>query len=245
MPWSPPPQSDPWAPRETPHEPSAGETSISLSREPWDEPEIWQPPPSRKKKKALPLILIAAGVVLLAAVASAIVFWPDGSSDNAGPPQPQQSGNVQETQTGDDGTPSATTSATTSGPGLTEQAGKVDALLTEMVATRSELGTVTGDGECESSGLQRIRTQRQDQLEKARALEVSALESGTEMKDALVRALQASVESNQRYLDMAPDCPSTATDADSRASQAKSDFVRYWTPIAEQAGLQTRSADAI
>ncbi|KAB2347866.1 hypothetical protein F8566_18450 [Actinomadura rudentiformis] len=169
------------------------------------------------------------------------MLWPSGSSDNAGSPGPQQSESVQQTQNGDGGTPAATTS----GPGLTEQAGKVDALLTEMVATRSELGTVTGDGECESSGLRRIRTQRQDQLEKARALEVSALESGTEMKDALVRALEASVESNKRYLDMAPDCPSTATDADSRASQAKSEFVRYWTPIAEQAGLQTRSADTI
>ncbi|MFG2006623.1 hypothetical protein ACGFNU_46500 [Spirillospora sp. NPDC048911] len=221
---------------------SPGETSISLSREPWDEPEIWQPPPPRQKKRALPLILIAAGVVLLAALASAIVFWPNDSSNNAGvTPTPQQSTSIEPTDTGGGETPTATTS----GPELTEQAGKVDALLTEMVATRSELGTVTGDGECESSGLRRIRTQRQDQLEKARGLEVSALESGTEMKDALVRALQASVESNSNYLSMAPDCPSTATDADTRASEAKADFVRYWTPIAEQAGLQVRSADAI
>ncbi|MFP3962592.1 hypothetical protein SMC26_09710 [Actinomadura fulvescens] len=231
MPWSPPP----------PYEPPPGETQISLSREPWDEPEIWQPPPSRRRKRPLPLILAAAGVVLLVAVASAIVFWPNGSSDDAGPPVPQQSGNVQQTQAGGEQTPTAATS----GPELTEQAGKIDALLTEMVATRSELGSVTGDGECESSGLRRIRTQRQDQLEKARALDVGALEGGTEMKDALVRALQASVESNQHYLNMAPDCPSQATDADSRASKAKAEFVRHWTPIAEQAGLPARSADAI
>ncbi|MEU5876612.1 hypothetical protein [Spirillospora sp. NPDC047279] len=259
-PWSPPPR-DPWAgdeggpndswtrpappgehgPGEHGHgEPPGGETSISLSREPWDEPEIWQPPPPRRKRSALPVILLAAGVVLLAGIASAIVLWPSGSDVQPGTPTTQQSQGVPSESGGTE-----SPAATTSGAGVTEQAGKVDALLTEMVATRSELGSVTGDGECERSGLERIRSQRQDQLDQARDLDVTALDGGAEMKAALVRALSASVESNGNYLTMAPDCPTDATDADRRASTAKSEFIGHWTPIAEQAGLQPRSADTI
>jgi hypothetical protein len=115
-----------------------------------------------------------------------------------------------------------------------------------MARTRSELGTVVADG-CDTAGLQRIHDERQTQLDKANALDVSALDNGTAMKDALVRALRASVESNQRYLDVAPGCPSDdeVADVNQEATNAKNEFITYWTPIAQQAGLPTRDGDNI
>ncbi|MDL4772826.1 hypothetical protein [Actinomadura xylanilytica] len=237
---------EPWAASPLPPQPpSPGEATFSLSPEPWEEPAIWQPPPPRKRRG--PYLLIAAGVMVLAAVALGIVFWPGGSGKTAGgagtsgPPSQSQGG----TETAS-GSPSDAPTTTAAGADLTQQARAVDALLAEMKGTRSDLGSVVTGG-CERAGLERIRDARQEQLGKARALEVGALTSGTDLKDALVRALDASVESNQRYLNAAPGCPSDeeVADINQRASDAKNEFIGYWGPVAEQAGLPARSPDTI
>ncbi|MFA1537699.1 hypothetical protein [Actinomadura monticuli] len=223
--------------------PPSEERSISLSPEPWAEPAIWQPPAPRGKSR-LPYFLGAAGVVLLIGVALGIVFWPSGSNTPENPAAAVQSG-----------APSGDASAEPSSGAVSEtgdsgdrdaQAGAVDELLQRMGATRSSLGTVVEEG-CTTSGLQRILDERRGQLESARELEVGALTDGTQMKDALIRALEASTASNQRYLDVAPGCPSDGevADVNQRASSAKSEFIGYWTPIAEQAGLPSRSESDI
>jgi hypothetical protein len=250
-PWIPvpdPPEPGPWQPRPdyaTPMPPS-GERSTSLGPEPWAEPTIWQPPAPAKKNNAL-YFLIAAGVVLLVVVALGIVFWPSGSGKPARPAAGAASSPAGQTVTTDDESPtdSPTTDGSPSGD-MTTQARAVDVLLEDMARTRSELGTVVAD-ECTTEGLQRIHDERQAQLDKANALDVSALDSGTPMKDALVRALQASVESNQRYLDVAPGCPSDdeVADVNQQATDAKNEFIGYWTPIAQQAGLPARDGDNI
>ena len=226
-----------------------GETVISLSEEPWEndpwaEPEVWSPDKIRKQRSPLPYVLLGGGVVALIAVALAIIFWPSSSgtgtpTSNASAPPGNQSAGTQSEPVGD-------TPGEDDGTALNRQAGQVDSLLTEMSSTRSELGSVVTSG-CEPSGLERIRTQRQEQLAKAKALDVSALENGTALRDALVRALEASVESNQRYLDVAPGCPSDDDVApiNNRASQAKREFIDLWRPNAEKAGLNVRSADDI
>ncbi|GAA1807009.1 hypothetical protein [Actinomadura chokoriensis] len=234
-PWqSPPDYTTPMPPSE--------ERSIPLSPEPWAEPAIWQPPKPPGKSR-LPYFLGAAGVVLLIGVALGIVFWPSGSSGPENPPAavrpsaPSSQGTVSET---------GETGATEGTGDADAQAGAVNDLLDDMGRTRSDLGTVVEEG-CTSSGLQRILDERSGQLEKARALDVGALDNGTQMKDALVRALEASTESNQRYLDVAPGCPSDdeVSDVNSRASNAKSEFIGYWTPIAEKAGLPSRTESDI
>ncbi|GAA1872878.1 hypothetical protein [Actinomadura bangladeshensis] len=234
-PWqSPPDYTTPMPPSE--------ERSIPLSPEPWAEPAIWQPPKPPGKSR-LPYFLGAAGVVLLIGVALGIVFWPSGSNTPETPPAavqpstPSSQGTVPET---------GETGATEGTGDADAQAGAVNDLLDDMGGTRSDLGTVVEEG-CTASGLQRILDERRGQLEKARALDVGALENGTQMKDALVRALEASTESNQRYLDVAPGCPSDdeVSDVNSRASNAKSEFIGYWTPIAEQVGLPSRTESDI
>ncbi|SPT51025.1 hypothetical protein [Actinomadura madurae] len=233
----PPPWTLQWgaqADHTTPMPPSE-ERTTHLSPEPWAEPAIWQPPAPPKRGR-LPYFLGAAGVVLLIGLALAIVFWPSGSETTpptASEPSAQQSQSA----------PSETGS--TEGD-FDAQAKAVDTLLDEMGSTRSDLGTVVVGG-CSRGGLQRILNARQGQLDEARNLQVNALDSGEQLKDALVRALEASTESNQRYLDVAPGCPSEGevSDINRRASDAKTEFIGYWAPVAEKAGLPARTESDI
>jgi hypothetical protein len=205
--------------------------------DPFQEPAIWQPPAPRQRSP-LPYVLAGAGVVLLMAVALAIIFWPSSSSAPPPPAVPGQSSGAAP-GTGEQNSPAGDSSA----PALNQQAGQVDALLTEMAGTRAELASAVTGG-CQIGALESVRSQRQEQLAKARELQVDALENGTAMRDALVRALEAAVASNQRYLDVAPGCPTDdmVSAENARATQAKSEFVEYWRPNAEKAGLQVRSA---
>jgi hypothetical protein len=222
------------------------ERSTQLGPEPWAEPAIWQPPAPAKRSNAL-YFLIAAGVVLLVVVALGIVFWPSGSGKPArSVAGPASSSSSQPVTTDESPGDSPTTTDGSPSGDMKAQARAVDGLIEDMAQTRSELGTVVADG-CTTEGLQRIHDERQAQLDKADALDVSALDNGTAMKDALVRALRASVESNQRYLDVAPGCPSDddVADVNQEATDAKNEFIGYWTPIAEQAGLPARNGDNI
>lgn len=216
--------------------PPSEQRSTPLSPEPWSEPAIWQPPVQPKKSR-LPYFLGTAGVVLLIGVALGIVFWPSGSNTPTPPPaatqpstRPVETAGTQTEDTGDFDT----------------QAKAVNDLLDDMHSTRTDLGTVVTE-DCPVSGLESVLDARQSQLEKARELEVGALDNGTQMRDALVRALEASTESNRRYLDVAPGCPSEGevADVNQRASSAKSEFIGYWTPIAERAGLPARGESDI
>lgn len=219
--------------------PPGGETYTQLSPEPWAEPAIWQPPAPPKKSRT-PYFLGAAGAVLLFGLALGIVLWPSGSDAPA-----QPTGDVPSVQGASEAPPEGDDPS--SGAGDAEaQAKAVDDLLEEMGGTRSELGGVVTSG-CPTAGLRRVLDARRSQLETARSLDVSALENGPKMKEALVRALEASAESNQRYLDFAPGCPteSDVADVNQRASSAKSEFISYWSPIAEEAGLPTRTESDI
>ncbi|GAA4234843.1 hypothetical protein GCM10022254_40690 [Actinomadura meridiana] len=236
-PYQPPSSYQPVSPYPPPMPPPSDEESTRLAPEPWSEPAIWQPPAPPRKSKT-PYVLAAAGTVALLLLAIGIVFWPKGGSDPSADPAHGGAG-------GGAASAPQTRSETPSGD-LDKQAGAVDALLTEMATTRTELGTVVVGG-CETDALTRVLDARRAQLEKARALDVSAITGGTEMRDALVRALEASSESNQRYVDVSPGCPSDSevADVNQRASDAKDEFIGLWNPVAQRAGLQVRTADDI
>ncbi|GGQ12681.1 hypothetical protein BKA00_006502 [Actinomadura coerulea] len=233
-----------WEPRpdHTLNMPPAEERTTHLSpepwaAEPWSEPAIWQPP-APPKRSTMPYFLGAAGVVLLIGVALGIVFWPSGSDK----PPPAASG----PSTGQSQGVASASDSPASGGDLDAQAAAVNGLLEEMGGTRSDLGTVVTQG-CPVSGVRRVLDARRGELEKARGLEVGALLDGEEMKAALVRALEASTESNRRYLERAPGCPSESevADVNQRASSAKSEFIGYWNVVAEKAGLPTRAESDI
>ncbi|NDU77880.1 hypothetical protein GWI34_35510 [Actinomadura sp. DSM 109109] len=229
-------------PDSTLHMPPSEERTTHLSpepwAEPWSEPAIWKPP-APPKRSTMPYFLGAAGVVLLIGLALGIVLWPRGS---ASPPATGTPPSVVPSE----GVASASETPAGNGDDLDAQARTVDELLKEMGGTRSDLATVVTQG-CPVSGVQRVLDARRSELEKARGLEVSALLDGEEMKAALVRALEASTESNQRYLAGAPGCPSESevADVNQRASSAKSEFIGYWNVVAEKVGLPTRTESDI
>jgi hypothetical protein len=262
---TPPPDLTPWG-----SPPSrSGETHVSLGHEPWEqepdgqwrqgmdapwqehgggppwqpEPEIWQPPPPPPRRQLLPYVVAGLAVVVLAAVAVGIVFWPTGGNEPV-----TTSGNSTVPAQSPSAPPetSGSPSQEPTGGAFDEQARKVNTLLDEMASTRTQLGSVVAE-ECDTSGLERVRGQRRSQLAQARTLQVDSLENGTRLRDALVRALEASVESNQRYLDQAPGCPpdSAVYDINSRAQEAKRQVVDYWGPNAQKASLPSRDANTI
>ncbi|MEV5570997.1 hypothetical protein AB0L06_13190 [Spirillospora sp. NPDC052269] len=239
----PPPPDDPGAP---------GEHTITLSPEPWaDEPQVWSPPPPQEhRRKRPPYLLIATGLVVLAAVALGIVFWPSGSGKagraSSGSPTSTQQTTPATTQDQPSETPSATASSPSPSGDLTAQAGKVNTLLDDMASTRGELQTVLSGG-CETAGLQRIKGDRQTELSTAQGLDVSALDNGQQVKDALVHALEASVASNAKYIELSPGCPSDSdvADVNQQATDAKREFIGLWNPVAAKAGLSPRSETAI
>ncbi len=237
-PWGAAPGSVPVpdAPPETP-----GERTMSLSQEPWNDPPIWQPPPP-PARRGPPYLLIAAGVAFLTVVALLIVFWPAGDRSAPSP----GAASAPATSPGESGEPEPSTEESPGGDAA--QARAVDALLTEMATTRADLGGVVQRG-CLPGELRDIRSARQEQLGRAQSLEVSGLPEGTALREALTSALQASVDSNDRYLTYAPGCPSDGdsviASANDRASAAKRTFLGLWNPIAQEQGLTTRSEATI
>ncbi|SEG85996.1 hypothetical protein SAMN04489712_118126 [Thermomonospora echinospora] len=249
------PPSDPWhgpQPSAWAHEGGAsgpsGEETTSLSPEPWDAPQswgqMWEPPPPRRRSKALPYVLTGLGVWILTMVALAIIFWPHG--DDSTGTLPQQSATSVEQPTDDPGAGTPEPSAPDDDAEARQQATQIDALLGDMASTRSELGAVVSAG-CDTSDLERIRDQRQEQLSTAETLQVDALPDGEALKSALTGALRISVESNQLYLQYAPGCPSDedAADVNDRATRAKSEVIGLWNAIAAEYGLSPRDSGSI
>ena len=213
-------------------------------------PRPWRPPPivRRRRSKRTNQALIGAAIIVVVATGSAVTlaFGSQGNkSQNALIPQ--------------GGTSSATDSAA-SGDAAKSQATVIDALLDSMASTRAELiGAVATAGGCPDldtavPALRKVLSERSTELDRATSLQVSALAGGDKLKAALNRALQASMDADNHFLSWAQNnqgCSGrTPHDADFTragtistkiAGPAKTEFLRYWTPIARQQGLNPRT----
>ncbi|HEY7482954.1 MAG TPA: hypothetical protein VH912_00705 [Streptosporangiaceae bacterium] len=216
------------------------------------EPEQWGTPPPQRDLRPLIVTLIIA-IVIGGGVAAGVILWPHKAPDTAtsGVPPPGSSAAVSPAESG---SPVA---------GAHDQATTVDGLLDEMAASRTDLGSAMTDAaSCDTVGdavaaLDRIKGERQEQLDKAQRLPVDAIAGGDDMRDALSRAARFSLQADEQFLAWAEanqGCTAGATPHDGhfdsgqdistdQASPAKQEFVRLWNPIAEQEGLSTRSAD--
>ena len=281
QPWRP----DPWGPESpdpgtTPWEPGTLGTEPMPSDQPWrvdpavaaaaarspgaaqayvpprglEPPAPWHPPP-RPKRRFTPLLLVAAAIVLVAAVvAVGIAFWPTGGATPQGAVSPQTG-----VTSADAGTPTPQAA-----PDGTAQATEVNSVLDDMAGSRSELGGAMSDAaSCSALAdalptIQKVVGERERQLAKAKSLEVGALESGDQLKDALTRALQASLDADRAYLKWATNAQGcsgdTPVDSDlergdsisaDRASPAKREFLALWAPIARKEGQPARDRDHI
>jgi uncharacterized protein (DUF885 family) len=193
--------------------------------------------------------------MVAAVVAVGIAFWPTGGHS------PQSAVSPQTASSGGNGV-AATPQDT--GSGGAAQATEVNTLLDAMTSSRSELGkAMTDAAKCSALSdalptIQKVVGEREQQLAKAKALNVSALDSGDQLKDALTRALQASLDADRAFLkwaDKAQGCSGdTPTDSnfdrgssisDNTATPAKEEFLRLWTPVAEKEQQPARDKDHI
>jgi hypothetical protein len=211
------------------------------------EPEPWRTaPPPRKSRNSL-IIAVVTGVVLGGIVAGLVLFWPDGNRSGATPAS----------------STSPAASSDSSFAGSRDQATAVNELLDEMSASRTELApAMTDASRCDGidaaiDQLDRVRKQREAQLEKVRELKVDTLPDGTELRKTLTQAAVFSLDADKAFLTWAKanqGCTAAKTPLDAdfkhgvalsadQATPAKNAFVEMWNPVAEKHGLPARSAD--
>ncbi len=149
------------------------------------------------------------------------------------------------------------------GPALADpqtQVNSVEQLLETSAASRPQLAAaINSVMSCAdvSGGAQTIETvlqNRQQELTQARQLDLGTVPNGSQIQQALIGALNASVASDTNYENWAQwvstqpcngHAPSNsdlqdASSTDLAASQAKDAFVSVWNPIAAQYALPTR-----
>jgi hypothetical protein len=207
-------------------------------------------------------LLIVAIVLVVAGggLAAGIAFWPRGdhrpvsSAPISAPPNQASTS---------DATESGEPASSGSEPVAHDQTVAIDGLLDEMASSRTKLGGAVSDAfRCDEltaalDTLNQVRDERQEQLNKARALTVDAIDEGVELRNALIRAADYSLRADEEFLAWAEaneGCTGTNTPKDGhfdrgeqistdQAGPAKQEFANRWNPVAEQEGLSSRSTD--
>jgi hypothetical protein len=206
--------------------------------------ETWRTGPTDKSRHPF-LIAMIAGVVIGTVLAGVLLLWPS-NDPSATPP-----GSAASVSDGD-------------GPvSPHDQATAINALLDEMTASRTALvPAIAQASRCDGidaaiEQLDRVKEERQNQLNAAKELKVDALPNGKELRAALTRAAGYSLDADEAFLAWAKanqGCSKDKTTRDEhfergrrlssdRASPEKKKFVSRWNRIAEEQGLPTRSAD--
>lgn len=260
----------PWASREqhpwgSPPAQSSGEwlsEPLPPPLRPSQAEEQWIPDDSPRWRGPLIAGLIAA--VLTAAIVAGFLFWKKQDNSSGGTlsgPLPGTSSSQPSAKT-----PTKTQAKTEEPPAKTEdppsadaadaatQAKAVDSLLGDMVESRKKL-EVTYECRDKSQDLSTFGTavkERQNQLDDANALDVSALDQGDDVKAALKGALSASIAFNKEAVKWLKDENGCGGDAAERlkdqisaVAKAKAKFLGLWKPIASDQGLAARAADQI
>jgi hypothetical protein len=226
----------------------------------WELPERLERAPGRRR----PVVLVGVA----AAAALAVTWWllaarPSAPGEAAGARQEQAAaldhGVPEQEGTGATGEPGNASAepgdAASPGDSAAEQAGKMNDLLAGSSSARADLSAaIARASRCEKAGLtmiEQVTASRRDQLTAARALGVSALPGGDELKNALVDALDASFDADAAFLSwarrhVAGDCDGPVSedrdykrgvDRSQDAQKAKARFAKAWRPIAEAHGL--------
>jgi len=258
QPWEPgamaePAPAQPWGPGEQHWQQQPGGGVV-----PPPMPEPWQPPPVRRRNRTGQAIVAAWVIVVVAAIAAvAIAFWPTGKSANKAAHAVTPAG-------GPSSSAAPSTQTSTAGGDAQTQATAINTLLDGMATTRSELSQAVTDAQ-DCSGIsgavpaiQKAVGDRAAQLGTAKSLQVGALDNGDKLKEALTSAVQASLDADNLYLKWANDnqgCSGTTPEdsdftqagviSQTRAGPAKTEFLTYWAPVAQQQGLPARDRDHI
>ena len=210
-------------------------------------------PVAPRGRRPLLIVLIALAVVG-SGLAAGVALWLPGDRPpvSSAPPAPP---NPDLTTSGDFASSGPT-------PAAHDQAVAIDGLLEEMASSRTKLGGAMQDAfRCDGltaavDALSQVRDERQEQLDKARALAVDALDEGAELRDTLVSAAEYSLRADEEFLAWAETnegCTGSTPKGEhfdrgqrisiDQAAPAKQKFAQRWNPVAEQEGLSSWSAD--
>lgn len=211
------------------------------------------PPPRGGQSNNKPLIIAVAALVAIALVAVGIVLWTDrgGEPAAASTPTPKASSGKQPPKK----------QPPVSGPAR-QQAVAVHRLFNASAATRNQLGQALASARtCEGlptaiTGFQQVAQRRTAQVNRANALKVSALTKGAQLRDALRRSFQLSLQTDQAFLAWAqgaqgercrrrprPDANyQRGNSLSAQATNAKQEVSTLWNPIARKVNLPTRTS---
>ena len=219
----------------------------------------WQhQPPARRSRGLMVGLGVGALVVVVAAGAIAAVVLSKKHTGGGGPGGQSSSS-----------PPSHSASSSPPVPTARSQATAISTLLMTSGTTRGKLEPAVADIEnnCAAvsssqlaSDVATIRTvqmQRKSEYSQAFDLQVSALANGSQLKNGLLNALQASLNADTDYLQWArqeqsgcfPASNSTAFNSagswDTQAVNAKTSFAGQWNPVAQQYSLPTVTEENI
>lgn len=205
-------------------------------------------PGSRDNK---PLLIVVGALVAVALVAVGIVMWTeDGGSASASPSSSTGPRKASQAKTKSKSKPD--------GPSR-QQALAVHQLLNASADTRNQLGRVlNAAAKCETlpaaiNGFQQVAQRRTNQINRAKELQVGALQRGERLRAALTRSFQYSLQTDQAFLawaQQAQGCTgATKHDANHQRGQslsvqatvAKKKVAALWNPVARKEQLPART----
>lgn len=272
-PWAEQPDDRPWAEQQQPPQQQRPWGEQPGEARPWDAdpgPQQWgggqqqpwssgpeqQAPPRNDGEQWLPdeaprwrgpLIAGLIAALLTAAIVVGYVFWNKEDDKTApvsrpGTSQPPVQAPGEEKDAPAEGDPQT-------------QAEAVNALLDDMSASRKKLSGITytcANKDTDISTFETAIEERQGQLTTAGELSLSAFDDGEAVKQALVDALQASIDSNQEALTWlseengcGQDAAARLKDVTDKATDTKRAFLDLWNPLATEQGLQTWTRENI
>jgi hypothetical protein len=240
--------------------PQRNETAVLAADYPPDYPPPghgpgYGPMEQRRGRAGKPLIFVVTALVVAAVVAVAFVMWPKGDGSTAGGPTP------------------AAAKSPANDAEARPQAVAINSLLNASAASRNELGRALAAAKlCRGlptaiAGMQEVAKERQQQLTRARALQVDGLQNGTQLRSHLARSIQYSLEVDEAYLAWAQSesqNPQTCRRAggagpkrrprpdanyqrggqlSNQASVSKRRFATLWAPVAKKHRLPPRTAN--
>ncbi|MEO3787023.1 hypothetical protein ABGB12_27175 [Actinocorallia sp. B10E7] len=211
--------------------------------------EQWLPDEAPRWRGPLIAGLVAA--LLTATLVVGYVFWTKDDDSDKSFSQPSTSQNS-ESKTEKD---SPDSEAPDAAGDPQAEAEAVDTVLSDMSASRKKLANITytcANKSKDISAFETVIEEREGQLSDVNGLSFGSLENGEEVKNALIDALQASIDSNQEALTWLKDEDGCDKDAAARlkevtdkATDTKRTFLDLWNPIATERGLQTWTRENI
>ncbi|WP_157963989.1 hypothetical protein [Actinocorallia populi] len=205
-------------------------------------------PAAGGRAKNKPLLIGVAALVTVAVASVAFVFL--NGEDEKKKLQPSQPPVAQQPVDA----PAAESAAA-------KQARKVQALLNASAKSRGVLGgALVQARKCKGlpssiSAMQQVAQQRQSQWQRARRLDIAELPDAAKLRDSLARSFKLSLDVDLAYLAWArgnQGCkgktPPKGADykrgaaLSAQATQAKSNFLKLWNPVAPQYGLPKRKS---